>query len=176
MGTEVPASRGRRTSVPVIVILALLFLGAPPLKASEEDGWDLDIEFSDGFVAAMSALFIAEMALDATSLVFAIGNMAYASSNKRPSSTWINGGYVCGGLNIVEGIVVLAIGAPQRENEFALGFGIAHLVVGVASISLALWSSSKPESDEPLISVSPIVLSDRDGSPTVGIGLQVMNW
>ena len=176
MGTEVPARGGPRTSVPVILILVLLFLSAPPLKASEEGEWDFKIELDDGFVAVMSALFIAELALDATSLVFAIGNMAYASSDKRPSSTWINGGYVCGGLNIVEGIVVLAIGAPQQENEFSLGFGIAHLVFGVASISLALWSSSKPKSDEPLISVSPIVLADRDGTPAIGVGLQVMNW
>jgi hypothetical protein len=133
------------------------------------------MDFSDDFTAMIIALSLAELALDVTSLVFAVGNLAYASDNKRPSNTWINGGYVCGGLNIVEGIVVLGVGGGE-EDGFAWGFGIAHLAMGALNIALSYWSSTKPKDDGPRLSLSPMILVDRDGSPAVGVGLQVMNW
>lgn len=172
MGTEVPARGGRRTSVPVFLILALLLLGAPPLKATEENSWDLDIDIGPGLKTAIALGFIAELTLDVSSLVFAVGNMR----DERPSSTWINGGYICGGLNIFEGVVVLAISGSFEDKDVAYGFGIIHLAMGALNIGLSYWSSTKPEEGSPRISLSPMVLVDRDGSPAVGVGLQVMNW
>jgi hypothetical protein len=135
-----------------------------------------DFEFNTGFKVAVAFAFIGELSLDITSLAFALGNVGYSAADIRPSSTYIIGGYVCGGLNMAEGIVVLALFSRGGRNDFAVGFGIAHLVLGALNIGTSYWGSTKPDYSKPQVSLSPMILVDRDGSPAVGVGLQVMNW
>lgn len=129
----------------------------------------------------------AEIAFIASSVAFGTAGMAFAVANhiqidsdEKPSTFWLAGGYVAGGLNValgafyVVGASLLTRNAPDSESW--LWAGISHLVVGGTGIGLAIWGGSMPDENATSVSIAPMIIPDAEGNAAIGVGLRLVDW
>jgi hypothetical protein len=124
--------------------------------------------------AAEGAMYLTGLALDVGGLVFAIGNGAGILKDVQPRAGWVAGGWVSGLLNLGSGIALLVF---EYGDSPLRNVGISNLIMGTLDIGLAFWASTRPtEEEKNRYQLTPLVIQDAKGNPSLGLGVRVIGW
>jgi len=85
-----------------------------------------------------------------------------------PSIGWIIPTYVLGGLNLVNGGMLMSW---EIFTDIAMPLGISHLALGTADIIIASIAVHKRQVWKEKFAMSPVILADYRGDPVMGVGI-----
>jgi hypothetical protein len=136
------------SGIAVLVLFGALFLSISPVQANQSipEHWGYKLLGPVSLVLGGFGVF-------STSLPAFIDVV----QNKKPSSARNFKSGAFGLLNCIAGIAYIASG----DNEFAVGFGTTHLVLGVFGLGTAFWGGFISEEQD--LTVSPVVFPSAPG-------------
>jgi hypothetical protein len=157
----------------LVGVVAITFLIAQaPAKADDAAG---GFEIPPEAAALGLLLLLGEGYLLVGGTVVGMGNLVYASDGERATSGWRYQGYILGSLNVVIGGIM--IGAAIKNHDQDLGIlGAVQAGVGMADLGFTIWSQVQEDGSRRSVSVSPLVIPDREGAPAMGVGVQLVGW